>query len=157
MKKLKLFDPIIHIKHSDDIDILIDVFENLEKYLIDRDKLHIGLCGAFSNVIDDMCLNNMHEDKINDINHDSLSFYGIAPGYVIINSLSRIFSDVCSICGYEPPIINPSYWWEFLSPVRYKAVVEMTIIFKLIKEYGYDQPEGKYKELIQSKLYEDQD
>ena len=33
----------------------------------------------------------------------------------------------------------------------------MTIIFKLIKEYGYDQPEGKYKELIQSKLYEDQD
>ena len=69
---MKLFDPIIHIKHSDDIDILIDVFENLEKYLIDRDKLHIGLCGAFSNVIDDMCLNNMHEDKINDINHDSL-------------------------------------------------------------------------------------
>ena len=157
MKKLKLFDPIIHIKHSDDIDILIDVFENLEKYLIDRDKLHIGLCGAFSNVIDDMCLNNMHEDKINDINHDSLSFYGIATGYVIINSLSRIFSDVCSICGYEPPRLDGSYWWEFLSPVRYKAVVEMTIIFKLIKEYGYDQPEGKYKELIQSKLYEDQD
>ncbi len=157
MKKLKLFDPVINIKHSDDIDILIDVFENLEKYLIDRDELHTGLCSAFSNVIDNMCLNNMHEGKINDIINDSLSFYDLAPGYVIIKSLSHIFSDVCSICGYEPPRLEGSYWWEFLSPVRYKAVVEMTIIFKLIKEYGYDQPEGKYKELIQSKLYEDQD
>lgn len=156
MKKLKLFDPVINIKYIDDIDILIDVFENLEKYLIDIDKLLIGLCGAFSNVINDMCLNSMHKDKINDIIHDSLSFYDLAPGYVIIKSLSHIFSDVCSICGYEPPRINDCYWWHFLSPVRYKAVVEMTIIFKLIKEYGYDQPEGKYKELIQSKLYEDQ-